>query len=189
MQRRLVYVAALVVALTLSAVAQFKSFSIVQITDMAGEVTLEIMGREELAELLKEVREETAAFPAALADARKEWEADEKNKQVQFQSARIKARTARKLGQDYNDEEKASAKKSQLEDRLNDKMIKEMDKEAAKRKAMRNDKQREAYIAREEARAEALARAQALVAKKLSEKLGREVAGSASVFGGGEEKK
>jgi hypothetical protein len=147
--------------------------SVVQITDMRGQVGYEVMNREEFNAVLKEIKEETAAFAPAVAECKKEWEANKENK-LPFQGNRIKPRSVKKAGPDINDREKADKKKNQLEERASDKQIEELAKEEKKAK---QSKPKEEDIAKEEARVKAFDEAFAMISKKMGEKLGRPVPG------------
>ena len=155
----------------LAAAVRAEMVSVVQITDMRGQVGYEVMTREEFAALLKEVKEETAAFAPAAAECKKEWESNGENK-LPFQGNRIKPRSAKKVGADFNDREKADKKKAQLEERASDKQIEEMDKEAKKAK---QSKVKEEDLAKEEARVKAFDDAFSMISKKMGDKLGRPV--------------
>lgn len=144
--------------------------SVVQITDMQGQVGYQVMTRDEFATLTKELKEESVAFAPAVAEAKKEWEANKDNK-LPFQGARIKPRTAKKVGADFNSADKAEKKRSQLEERSTDKQLEEMDKKSKEAKPKEED------MAKEEARVKAFADAFAMISKKMGEKLGRPVPG------------
>ena len=148
---------------------QAEKVNVVQITDMRGDVAFEVMNREEFAALTKEIKEETAVFAAAAAESKKEWEANKENK-LPFQGNRIKVRSAKKMGADYADREKAEKKKEQIEERGSAKQLEEMDKETNKLKGMK-----EADVAKAEARVKAFEDAFAMISKKMGEKLKRPV--------------
>jgi hypothetical protein len=150
-----------------------ETLSIVQITDMQGQVGYEVQTREEFAALLKEIKEETAAFGPAAAECKKDWDANKDNK-LPFQGNRIKVRSAKKLGADFTDREKADKKLSQIEERASDKQIEELAKEEKKNKQA---KPKEEDIAKEEARVKAFNDAFAMISKKMADKLGRPVPG------------
>lgn len=154
--------------------AQAEMVSVVQITDMQGQVGFEIKTREEFAALQKEINEETAVFPAAKAEAQKEWGANKDNKMA-FQGNRVRPRSAKKVGADFADRDKADKKRSQLEEHASEKLVEEMDK-AAKR-AKQAGKGKEEEMAKEEARAKAFSDAYAMISKLMADKLGRPVPG------------
>lgn len=147
--------------------------NIIQITDMKGMVGYAVMNREEFNALLKEIKDETAAYTVAAAESKKEWDANKENK-LPFQGNRVKPRTAKKIPQDFSDREKAENRKSKLEERASEKLMDEMEKEAKKQKLA---KPKPEDIAKEEARLRAFEDAHAMIAKKMGEKLGRPVPG------------
>ncbi len=150
---------------------QAESVNIVQITDMRGQIGYQVMSREEFATITKETREETAAFVSVVAECKKEWDADKENK-LPFQGNRIKPRSAKKMGQDFTDREKAEKKRSQLEERVSAKLAEEIEKEEKKAKLSRpNDEE----MAKIEARTKAFEDAFAMISKKLGDKLGRPI--------------
>ena len=148
-----------------------ESVNVVQITDMRGQVGYQVMDREEFTALTKEIREEVAAFPAAAAESKKEWDANKENK-LSFQGNRIKPRSAKKMGQTYMDRDKAEKKRSQLEERASERQAEELEKEAKKAKLSRSN---EEEVAKQEARLKAFEDAFAMISKKMGEKLGRPV--------------
>jgi hypothetical protein len=148
-----------------------ESVSIVQITDMRGQVGYQVMSREEFATLTKEVREETAAFPAIVAECKKTWDANKENK-VAFQGSRVKPRTVKKMGQDFSDRDKAEKKRTQLEDRVNAKQAEEIAMEEKKSKA---SKPSDEEMAKTEAKAKAFDDAFSMISKALGDKIGRPV--------------
>lgn len=157
--------------LVVSGFARAESVSIVQITDMQGQVGYEVMGREDFAKLMKELKEEAAAYGPAAAEAKKEWEANKDNK-LPFQGNRVKPRSAKKMGADFTDREKADKKRSQIEDRESSKQIEEI---AAKEKKLKGAKPKEEDVAKEEAKTKAFADAVSMISKKMAEKLGRPI--------------
>jgi len=152
-------------------VAQAEMVSLVQVTDMRGETEVSVMTREEFAAVQKEIKEESAVFTAAAAEAKKEWDANKDNK-LPFQGSRIKARSAKKIGADFTDRDKAEKKRSQIQDRASEKKLAEMDK--AEKKA-KGSKPKEEDVAKEEARTKAFDDAFAAISKKMGDKLGRPV--------------
>ncbi len=148
--------------------ARAEMVSIVQTTDMRGQTAYDVMNRDEFNALLKEIKDETAVFAAAVADAKKEWESNKDNK-IPFQGSRIKPRAAKKMGPDFTDREKADKKKSTFEDRSSDKQIAELDKKT------KGPKPKEEDVAKEEARTKAFDTAFEMISKKMGDKLGRPV--------------
>jgi len=156
-------------------VACAETVSVVQITDMRGQVGFEVMNREEYAAIQKEIREEMAAYPAAAADAKKEWDANKENK-VPFQGNRIKPRSARKVGADFSDRDKAEKRKGILEERAERRQLDDMEKDGQKKKLSESD------AAKEEARIRAYDDAFTMISKRMGEKLGRPVPSFGFVF-------
>lgn len=158
--------------LGLAGVARAEMVSVVQITDMRGQAAYEVMTRDEFNAVLKEIKDETAVFALAVADSKKEWEANKDNK-LPFQGNRIKPRAAKKVSPDINDREKADKKRAQLEERASDKQMGEQTKEEKKAKQA---KPKDEDVAKEDARTKAFEEAFALISKKMGDKLGRPVA-------------
>ncbi len=158
-----------VVLCVAAGVARAEMVSVVQITDMRGQVAFEIMNREEYAAIQKEIREEMAVYQAAAADAKKEWDANKENK-LPFQGNRIKPRSARKMPPDFNDRDKAEKRKTVLEERAAQRQLNEMEKESQKKK-----RQSESDLAKEEARVKAYEDAFTMISTRMGEKLGRPV--------------
>ena len=157
--------------------------SVVQITDMQGQVGFEIKTREEMAALQKELKDETAVFAAAVADSKKEWESNKDNK-LPFQGSRIKPRSAKKVGADFTERDKADKKRSQIEERVSNKQLEDEKKSA---KTGKQGKGKEEDTAKEEARTKAFNEAYAMISKRMADKLGRPVPGYG--FAGFDEKK
>jgi len=145
--------------------------SIVQITDMQGQVGYQVMSHEEYATLTKEIKEEATIFTAVAAECKKEWEANKDNK-LPFQGAKVKPRTAKKAGADFTDREKAGKKLSQLEDRARARQSEESKKEDQKAK---QSKPKEEEVAKEAARTKAIEDAFGMISTKMGEKLKRPV--------------
>ncbi|MDD4102233.1 MAG: hypothetical protein PHU80_06320, partial [Kiritimatiellae bacterium] len=122
--------------IALAVTVQAQMVSVVQITDMRGVIGYEIMDREEYNVLLKEIKEETAAYAVAAAESKKEWDANKDNK-LPFQGNRVKPRTAKKMPPDFREREKAEKRKAQLEERYNARQLSEMEKAAHKLKMSR----------------------------------------------------
>jgi len=146
-----------------------ESVSIVQVTDMRGQSEYQVMGREEFAAIQKEIKEETTIFLPIVAECKKEWEANKDNT-LPFQGNRIKPRSAKKVGADFMDREKAQKKRSQMEDRASSKQAEELDKESKKSQSSNTDE-----VSKEMARTKAFDEAFEMIAKKMGEKLGRPV--------------
>src|SRR5574344_936588 len=101
--KKVVFLIAALAGLSFPVLAQSQHVSIVQTTDMFGVSEYNIMGKEEYDKLLKEIKEETAAFPVAVAEAKKEWAADKDNKGA-FPTSKVKMRSVKKSPQDFTDE-------------------------------------------------------------------------------------
>jgi hypothetical protein len=147
--------------------ARAETVSLVQTTDMRGQSEYSILSREEYAALQKELLEEAKVYPAAAAEAKKEWDADKANK-LPFQGNRVKPRSAKKVGADFPDREKAEKRKTLLEERASEKQSEEADK-SKKNKVSEEDEAKEA------ARAKAFDDAFSAIAKKMGDKLGHPV--------------
>ena len=92
----------LVAFLVLGAAAAFQALGqsayVVTITDLRKDVSYEVMTREQVAELKARIQTEARLFPAAVAAARKEWEANDLTKDKPFQTAGLAARKFRQEG-------------------------------------------------------------------------------------------
>ncbi|MDX9868094.1 MAG: hypothetical protein RBT78_09235 [Kiritimatiellia bacterium] len=174
MRNGLIWMATVLMA---AGLARAETVSLVQITDMRGQTGFEILNREEYAALQKEIKEETAAYAVAAAESRKQWEADKENK-LPFPGSKIKPRTARKMGADFQSREKAEAKKSRLEERASEKQLEEMDKESKQKKLMKDED-----LAKEANRVKTFEDALAMISKRMAEKLGRPVPAFGMTFG------
>jgi alanyl-tRNA synthetase len=146
-----------------------ETFGLVQITDMRGQTGYEIMNREEYATLTQDIRAEAAVYASAVAECRKEWETNKENT-VSFPANRIKPRSVKKIGSDFNNREKADAKKARLEERQNEKQMEELQKESQSKKMMD-----EKAVEREVARVTAYENALIMISKRMSDKLGRPI--------------
>lgn len=145
--------------------------SIIQLTDMRGEVEFLVLNREEHNALTKELTEEMKLFQSAMMEAKNEWDAEMKElppkERVVFQGNRIKPRSARKIGADFPDRDKAEKRKGVLEERLQVRQAKDLAKN--QRKISASEAEKNAI------RERAFELAFAAVTKKLGEKLGRPV--------------
>ena len=75
-----------------------QSVYVVTITDLQKQDSYEVMTREQLAELKARIQTEARLFPAAVAAARKAWEASDLTKDKPFQTAGLAARKFRQEG-------------------------------------------------------------------------------------------
>jgi hypothetical protein len=109
--------AAAAVMVAASAMA-LDSYYVVTITDMTGGKTYEVMDREQLATLKKQIALEARFFQKALANVQKAWMSPELKDTHQFrwQGQRLKPRTARE-SQPIASREKADEKASKLMDK------------------------------------------------------------------------
>ena len=168
----------LVLAGLLAGVAQAETVSIIQVTDMRGQSEYSVMNREEYAALQKEIMDEAKFYPAAAAEAKKEWDADKTNK-LPFQGNRIKPRSAKKMGADFGDRDKADKRKVVLEERFQEKQLEDQKKEED---ALKNKKVSDEDAAKAAARTKAFDDAFAAISKKMGDKLGRPVPQIGLVF-------
>ncbi len=92
----------LVAFLVLGAAAAFQALGqsayVVTITDLRKDVSYEVMTREQVSALKAQLQAEARLFPAAVAAARKEWEAGDMTKDKPFQTAGLAARKMREEG-------------------------------------------------------------------------------------------
>ncbi|MDD3545318.1 MAG: hypothetical protein PHG96_08180 [Kiritimatiellae bacterium] len=163
--------AAIVAAAALAFTAQAQMVSVVQITDMRGIVGYQVLDRDQYNALVKEIKEEAAAYSVAMAESKKEWDANKDNK-LPFQGNRVKPRSARKMPPDFRDMEKAEKRRAKLEERYNAKQMAEMEKASNK---LKMSKLSESELAKEEERSRAYDDCFNLIVKKMGEKLGRPV--------------
>ena len=151
--------------------AQAQTVSIIQVTDMRGQSEYSVMNREEYAALQKEIMDEAKVYPQAAAESKKEWDADKTNK-LPFQGNRIKPRSAKKVGADFPDRDKADKRRAVLEERFQEKQLEEQKKEED---AQKNKKVSDEDTAKIAAREKAFNDAFAAISKRMGEKLGRPV--------------
>lgn len=109
--------AAAAVMVAASAMA-LDSYYVVTITDMTGGKTYEVMDKEQLATLKKQIALEARFFQKALANVQKEWMSPERKDthQYRWQGQRLKPRTA-KESPPIASREKADEKASKLMDK------------------------------------------------------------------------
>jgi hypothetical protein len=172
--KKVVFLIAALAGLSFPVLAQSQHVSIVQTTDMFGVAEYSIMGKEEYDKLLKEIKEEVAVFPAAVAEAKKEWAAD-KEKKGAFPTSKVKARSVKKSPQDFTDESKAQLKKEKLEDREAEKTTKLAEEEENKLKRMKDGPQKDKYVEETQRQKETTETAIRMVMKVMGDKLGRPV--------------
>ncbi|MCL1919733.1 MAG: hypothetical protein FWG50_01440 [Kiritimatiellaeota bacterium] len=171
MKRYLALAALALTALALTAqLHAAETVAIYQAFDMMGQSGYMIMNKEEYAKLTAQIKEEEKAFPAALAEAKKKWDEDKTNLAVKgtFPGNRIKPRSVKKFGSDFNDMEQAKKRLAQAQAAAAEKAG---DKAAS---AQRPNASAE-DLKREETRARAFVEAVEQVNMVLGQKLGRPV--------------
>ena len=169
MKNKLLTLVASLAAVVFTASAQSQSVYLVEITDMAKASAYQIMSRDEVAALKKQIAEEARAFPTALAAVRKEWEAAELTQKTFFPANKLAPRKMREQGP--FSAEQAAKKKERLEDRMIDNQI----KEAKKQKPKGKSDGALAKQAKEMQRSLAVDSAHDQLCAKLKEALGREI--------------
>lgn len=147
-----------------------ESVALYQVFDMAGQSEHQILNKEEATKLATELKEEAKVFPAILAAAKKEWEANKENK-MPFPAAKIKLRTAKKVGTDFPSKEAAMKKLTQIEERIADKIA----EDAKEKKSGKKQKADPEEVAKETLKNTLVNNAITDVNRRLAEKLGREV--------------
>lgn len=75
-----------------------ESVYVATISDVSKKDTYEVLTREALATLKNQIKAEARVFPAALAAAKKEWEADDMTKASSFPATGLAPRTVREEG-------------------------------------------------------------------------------------------
>ena len=141
-----------------------QSVYLVTITDIRKVDAWEVMTRDEINKLQKEISEETKVFPAALEEAKKVWKEDELYKKTPFPSAYVVPRKITMQGP-FTNREMANKKKLAKEEFQGDKAVK-LAKERARMKA-----KNEAELIKQQNIDKAVER----VNEKLKEMLKREV--------------
>lgn len=162
---------AVVTVLTLALSALAESVYIVKITDIRKNDAWEIMTREEVAKLKKDIQDEARVFPAALADAKKDWDADELLKKSAFPGGGLGPRKATEQGPLNRDQ--AEKKKTALEERQADSTL----KDAVEREKLKRSRAPSviAELERDALRQQNLDKAIEKLNLKLTEKLKRDV--------------
>jgi hypothetical protein len=148
-----------------------QSVGIYQVFDMAGQSEHQILTKEESTKLATELKEEAKVLPAIMATAKKEWEANKDNK-MPFPAAKIKVRTAKKIGTDFPSKEAAMKKLTQIEDRIAEKIAEEAKE---KKTGKKNQKPDPEDIAKETLKNTLINNAITDVNSRMVAKLGREV--------------
>lgn len=111
---------------------------LVETSDMRKVDAWEIMTREEVAKLQKEIQEETRVFPAALAAAKKAWDEDELFKKSPFPGSYLSPRKV-SVSSPFTSRKLAEEKKQAREERQADALAKEAKEAKAKPKDKRNE--------------------------------------------------
>lgn len=150
---------------------------LVEITDMTGNKGFEILDSEGVAELTKQVKEETKIFPLIMAEAKKKWLENDEFKKKHFPSTAVKVRKFRVLKQDK--EEVLQKLKEKAEDRLAAAEKRKYDAQEEKYKKLkkrRGGEEAEAKMREKDEEQSRLADAAgSLVSGLMAEKLGRAV--------------
>ncbi len=149
-----------------------QSVGIYQVFDMAGQSEHQILTKEESTKLATELKEEAKVFPAIMATAKKEWEANIKDNKMPFPAAKIKLRTAKKIGSDFPSKEAAMKKLTQLEDRIAEKIAEDAKEKTAGKKKQKADPE---DVAKETLKNTLINNAISDVNSRMVAKLGREV--------------
>jgi hypothetical protein len=149
-----------------------EAVAIYQVTDMAGQSEHQVLTKEEATKLATELKEEAKVFSAIMATAKKEWDANKDNK-MPFPAARIKLRTAKKVGSDFPSKEAADKKLTLIEERAADKIS----QDAKEKKSGNNKKQKPdpEEVAKETLKTTMVNNAISDVNGRMATKLGREV--------------
>ena len=127
-------------AIAASAALAAETYFVVCMTDMVGNKTYEVKTKEEVAELKKQVANETKFFQKAVAKLQKEWTANPDAHQFKWQGQHLKPRTV-KESQPYPDREKAMAKA----DRMTDKELGLDDKKPKSKKKLSEKEEEKLY--------------------------------------------
>ncbi|MBP5510919.1 MAG: hypothetical protein J6Z49_08380 [Kiritimatiellae bacterium] len=148
---------------------------LVEITDMTGNKGFEILDSEGLAELTKQVKEETKIFPAIMVEAKKKWLESDEFKKKHFPSTAVKVRKFRVITQ--GKEDALQKMKEKAEDRLAAAQEKKLTAQADKYKKLeRRNKDKAAQMQEKEDEQNRLqGAAGSLVEQLMAEKLGRAV--------------
>ncbi len=162
-------VCAVALAVGMAVSAQAQSVYLVRISDMVKADGYEVMTREELAKLQKEIAEEAKVFPAAVAAVKKAWDEDELTKKIAFPSSKLGVRKIQQKGP--MSQEQAMKQKEKAVERLDEDMIKEMNE----KKKKGNSEAAKAEAAKEAKREQAVADAHEKLREKMKELLTREV--------------
>lgn len=100
---------------SLSSALALDAYYVVTITDMLGAKTFEVVDKEKLATMKKEIATEAKLFPKALSKLQKEW-AESDAHQFKWQGQKLKPRTIKESAP-MADREKASEKADKMTDK------------------------------------------------------------------------
>ena len=151
-----------------------ETVAIYQVTDMAGQSEHQLLSKEASTNLAAQLKDEAKIFAAIVATAKKEWEANKENK-IPFPAAKIKLRTAKKVGSDFSSKEAAEKKMTQIEERVADKIAQDSKEKTSSRNNNKKQKPDPEEVAKETMKAALINNAISDVNKRMAEKLGREV--------------
>ena len=151
-----------------------ETVAIYQVTDMAGQSEHQLLSKEASTNLAAQLKDEAKIFAAIIATAKKEWEANKENK-IPFPAAKIKLRTAKKVGSDFSSKEAAEKKMTQIEERVADKIAQDSKENTSSRNNNKKQKPDPEEVAKETMKAALINNAISDVNKRMAEKLGREV--------------
>lgn len=118
------YLFAVAAVLTTVLSGQAETVYLVQTTDIRKSDAWEVMTREEVAKLQKDVQEESRVFPAAMAAVKKAWDADELLKKTPFPGSYLAPRKVTSQGP-FTSREQADKKKQAKDERQSDALVKE----------------------------------------------------------------
>jgi len=157
--------------------AHGQQVAVYQIFDMLGLSTYRIMDKEEFAKLSAQIREEEKVFPAALADAKKEWaenqttvmkKGDKAVGKQPFPALRIKPRSVKKFSVDFTDRALAEKSLAQAQSHAANNPVEN-------KGISKKQNPTAADLADERAKARAYTEAVSMVNKRMGDKLGRPV--------------
>jgi hypothetical protein len=141
---RLLLALACCIALSVPCAWSAEPVLVVKIVDFDGKATFALKTRAELTALTAEIREEANVVPKALADARKEWEADPTRSGMRFPTDAIGVRQAVPVGTAFTDPQEAENKRIELESREFDQYWKRESRKNAAASEQKQAKEEEA---------------------------------------------
>jgi hypothetical protein len=151
-----------------------ETVAIYQVTDMAGQSEHQVLNKEASTNLTAQLKDEAKVFSAIVAMAKKEWEANKENK-IPFPAAKIKLRTAKKVGSDFPSKEAAEKKLTQIEERIADKIAQDAKEKTSGRNNNKKQKPDPEEVAKETMKTTLINNAISDVNKRMADKLGREI--------------